>query len=164
MWVQRHNVTNKIDQTRKEFPQRIEDLDYVEARILIKNNQIDKAEKLLNKLSQNSNSETPRFSELYAFLQIEKGNFEIAEKHLQNAANINKDYKYQLANLYEVKTETDKALKLYSDIINEGSTNINLAIKRTEMIHNQNGDKLKNIELKDDSKRIHFSIGKLNFK
>lgn len=152
-----------IDQTREKFPDRIKDLDYVEVRILLNNNQIDKAENLLKNLSQNSNRETPRFSELYAYLQIERGNFEIAERHLLNAAKTNSDYRYQLANLYEVKSEHYKALKLYSEIINEGSINKNSAIRRMDIMNDQNRDELKNIELKDDSKRIHFSIGKLNF-
>jgi len=155
---------HKIEKSRKEFPDGSNDLDYVEARILLINNQKEKATKLINKIRQNSKSESPRFSEIYAYLQIENGKFDLAEKHLLNAAQINKDYKFQLANFYEIKTDTKKAIELYSELISNNSASKNKAAKRKEIIENQISDGLKNIELRDDSERVHFSIGKLNIR
>ena len=153
-----------IEQSRTKFPNKLNDLDYVEARILLMNNQKEKSEILVDRLRQNSNSVNPRLSGLYAYLQIEKCEIEIAERHLKNASQVNEDYKYQLANLYEVKSDLNKAIELYNEIIDGNSFYKNKAQIRRNMIENKTIKPLKNIELKDDSKRVHFSIEKLNIK
>lgn len=88
----------------------------------------------------------PKELSAMAFCQVQLKNYDEAIDCLKEAVEINRDYKIQLASVYEMKEDWENALKYYSEYIDHReSWDIN-AIKNVEF------QKLK--EKRDSIKRI----------
>jgi len=96
---------------------------------------------------------SPRNQANKAGCYVKKGNFKKAMELLEQAADLNKDFKWYIGNLYEIKGEPENAIKEYSYVYQRDTTVYAYYNKRIQEIKNNPDQLMSDLEYKDRRKR-----------